>query len=80
MHNFVLHKQLIPHCYHSLKHYRPFNINFTYLFLAVLGLCCCGSFSLVAESRCSSLVMVRGLLIVVASLAGEHELEGKWAE
>ena len=38
------------------------------LFLAVLDLSCCAGFSLVAVSRGYSLVAVRGLLIVVASL------------
>ena len=32
--------------------------NFIYLFLAVLGICCCTSFSLVAESVGYSLVVV----------------------
>ena len=41
-----------------------------YLFLAVLGLCCCTDFFLVA---------VQGLLIAVASLVAEHELLGAWA-
>ena len=49
---------------------------FIYLFLAVLGLCCCIGFSLVAESEDCSLVEVCGLLIVVASLAAEHRLSG----
>ena len=39
-----------------------------YLFLAVLGLCCCMDFSLVAESGSNSLVVVCRLLIVMASL------------
>ena len=45
-----------------------------YLFLAVLGLCCCTS----ALSSCSkwgySLVAVHGLLIAVASLVAQHRL------
>ena len=41
----------------------------TYLFLAVLDLCCCAGFSLVATSRGCSLVSVRMLLIAVASVA-----------
>ena len=36
--------------------------------------------SLVAASRGSSLVAVRGLLIVVASLVEEHGLQGVWAQ
>ena len=41
---------------------------FIYFFLAVLGLCCCVGFSLVAVSRVSSLVGVHEFLIVGASL------------
>ena len=45
-----------------------------YLFLAVLGLCCCAW----AFSSCSEwgrlFVAVRGLLIAVASLVAEHGL------
>ena len=48
--------------------------NFTYLFLAVLGLRCCVGFSLVAVSASYSLVVVHGLLIAVASLLVEHRL------
>ena len=44
--------------------------NFIYLFLAVLGLCCRTSFSLVAESVGYSLVVACGLLIVVGSQHG----------
>ena len=46
-------------------------ILFMYL-LAVLGLHCCGGFSLAAEGRHNSLVAMRGLLIVVASLVAGH--------
>ena len=47
---------------------------FIYLFLAVLGLCCCArAFSSCGE-RGLLFVAVRGLLIVVASLVVEHEL------
>ena len=45
-----------------------------YLFLAVLGLCCCVGFSLVVVSGGYSLFVVHGLLIVVASLVAEHGL------
>ena len=49
-------------------------ILFTYLinllFLAVLGLRCCAQ----AFSSCGSGVVVRGLLIAVASLVAEHGL------
>ena len=48
--------------------------NFIYLFLAVLGLYCSVAFSLVAESGGYSLVAVCRLLIVMASLVGEHGL------
>ena len=47
-----------------------------YLFLAVLGLHCCKSFSLVVGSRAYSLVAVLWLLIMVASLVGEHGVIG----
>ena len=35
--------------------------------------------SLVLASRCYSLVVVHGLLIVVASLVAEHGLQAVWA-
>ena len=44
--------------------------------MAVLGFCGRLGFSLVAESRGYSLVEVRRLFIVVASLVEEHGLEG----
>ena len=37
----------------------------------MLGLCCCKGFSLVAVTRCCSLIAVYNLLIVVASLVAE---------
>ena len=46
---------------------------FNYLFLAVLGLSCVG-FSLVAMGRGYSLVVMCGLLIAEAHLAGKHRL------
>ena len=50
-------------------------ILFIYLFLAVLGLCCCMGFSLVAVSRGYSLVVVpTRLLIEVASLVVECQI------
>ena len=49
-------------------------ILFMYLFLTVLGLCCCVSFSLDAESRGYSLAAVCRLLTVAASLVEEHGL------
>ena len=46
----------------------------TNLFLAVLGLCCCGwAFSSCGE-RGLLFVVVRGLLIAVSSLVAEHGL------
>ena len=47
---------------------------FIYLFLAALGLCCCArAFSSCVEQGLLFIV-VRGLLIAVASFAAEHEL------
>ena len=48
-----------------------FKNNFTYLFLAVLGLHCCEGFSLVTASGGYSLVVVPGLLVAMASLMAE---------
>ena len=48
---------------------------FIYLFLAVLGLCSCAwAFSSCSE-RGLLFIVVRGLLILVASLAAEHRLQ-----
>ena len=46
----------------------------------MLGLCGFVGFSTVAESRGCSLVVVRGLLIEMASLVAEHGLEGTRAQ
>ena len=46
---------------------------FIYLFLAVLGLCCCVAFSSCGE-RGLLFVVVSELLIAVASLVAEHRL------
>ena len=46
-----------------------------YLFVAVLGLCCCEVFSLVAASGDASVAVVPGLFITVASLVVEHRLK-----
>ena len=50
-----------------------FFLRFTYLFLAMLGLCCC----MQASSSCHEcrllFVVVHRLLIAVAFLAAEHE-------
>ena len=48
--------------------------NFLILFLAVLGLCRCAGFSLVAASGGYSPVAVRGLLTVLAFLVVKHRL------
>ena len=48
-------------------------LNFIYLFLAALGLCCCWLFSSCSELG-HSLVVGYRLLIVVASLVVEHRL------
>ena len=49
------------------------------LFLAVLGLGCYADFSLVAEGRGCSLVVVCRLLIAEASLIAEHGLQSSRA-
>ena len=54
--------------------FNDFYLFIFYLFLDVLGLYCRMGFSLDATSRGYSLVMVSRFLIVVASLAVEHEL------
>ena len=51
-----------------------FKILCIYFILAVLGLCCCVDFSLVAASEGYSLVAVRRLLIEAASPVAEHGL------
>ena len=57
-------------------HILPFYIyNFIYLFLVVLGLCCCMQFSLIAASGGYPVVAVHRLLIAVASLIAEHRLQ-----
>ena len=58
---------------------------FIYLFLTVLDPHCCVGFSLVVESRGYSLLVVRGLLIEVASLVVElgsvgFSTCGMWAQ
>ena len=58
------------HIFISLK-----KCNFSYLFLALLGLCYCVGFSLVAERGGSSLSEMHGLLIAGAFLV-EHGLQG----
>ena len=51
-------------------------IIFIWLFLAVLGLCCCTGFPLVAASGGHSLVALCRLLLAVASFVAEHRLQG----
>ena len=46
----------------------------------MLGLCCCTDFSLVAESRGYSPVVVHRLLIVVASSVAVHRLQQLWLQ
>ena len=53
-------------------------ISFIYL-LAVLGLCCCASFSLVVAFGSCFLVAVDRLLTAVACLAADHGHQGAWA-
>ena len=58
-----------------IVYYNFFFINFIYLFLAALGPCCCAQ----AFSSCGEqgplFVVVRSLLIAVASLVAEHRLQ-----
>ena len=49
-------------------------INFIYLFLATLGLCCCARASSSCGEQGLLFVVVRGLLVAVASLVVEHGL------
>ena len=42
--------------------------------MVVLGLCCCGGFSLAVASGGYSLAVVLGLLIAMTSLFAEHRL------
>ena len=49
-------------------------ILFIYLLLAVLGLCCCAGFSLVAASRGYSLLATQGLLVAAVSPVVAHRL------
>ena len=78
-----------PQCNQSTKTFHPNKVMFTdssgwvlniflifliYLFLTVLGLFCYANFSLVVESRSSSLLMVPGLIIEVASLVAKQGL------
>ena len=57
--------------FRQVRNFILFKNEFMYLFLAVLGLCCCVGFSLIAASGGYSLAMVCGLLVLVASLVVE---------
>ena len=75
--NLHAHQQCTRVPYYPHPHNRSllsFFIYIIYLFLAVLGLCCCTGFSPVVASRVYSLVAAHRLLIVVASLVAEHGL------
>ena len=61
-------------CIKNLQNVYIFKICFIYL--AVLGLCCCTGFSLVVASGGFSLVEVHRLLVVVTSPVAEHRLQG----
>ena len=67
--NFIFHVLLRP----SHTHLISLNI-YIYLFLAMLGLCCCVGFSLVKKKRGWFLIAVHRLLIAVASFVAEHGL------
>ena len=54
-----------------------YGYRFFFFFLAVLGLCCCAGFSLVAATKGCSLVAVRRLHMMVASLVAEYRLAGR---
>ena len=65
--SLLLHFRLC--CHESLDHL----FNFVYLLLAVLDLCCCAGFSLIAEREGCSLVATCGLLIALQwLLSAEH--------
>ena len=60
--------------FRTLNQFEFIFYKFIYLFLAALGLCCCvWAFSSCRE-RDLLFVVVRGLLITVASLVAEHGL------
>ena len=71
----LLHQAVSVHLLYSLL-CSPYIycFKFIYLFLIALNLCCCVAFSPVVGSEGCSLVVVRGLLTVVASLVSEHRL------
>ena len=59
---------------HHFANKGPYNQSFVDLLLAMLGLCCCAGFPLVATSRGYFLVAVYTLLTEVVSLASEQGL------
>ena len=61
-------------CGFELPGFSFFFCKFIYLFLAVLGLCCCAWAFSSCGKRGPFFVAVRGLLIAVASLVTEHGL------
>ena len=66
-----LHVLLLRHLDQSLN---VFFKNFIYLFLAVLGLCCCAQAFFSCGEQALLFLVVRGLHIAVASLVVEHGL------
>ena len=62
-----------PNLYMYLGHFLKL-INFIYLFLAALGLCCCMRAFSSCGKRGLLFVAVRGILTAVASLVAEHGL------
>ena len=77
-------QQIIGSCFlnsvwqsNNLCIFPPFINLFIYLFLAVLGLHCCGQAFFSCGERGLLFVVVHGLLIVVASLVVEHGLQAR---
>ena len=66
--------QPLPHLFPQLLHSFFFLIYLIYLFLAVLGLLCCAQAFSSCGERGLLFVVVRRLLIAVASLVAEHGL------
>ena len=61
--------------YPTVEFFFIFILLFIYLFLAVLGLCCCGQAFSSCGERGPLFIAVRGPLTVVASLVAEHRLQ-----
>ena len=57
-----------------MENYRFFFVVVVYFFLATLGLRCCFGFALVVANGNHPLLVVRGLLVAVASLVSGHRL------